>query len=118
MTKMTTAMIRSLKSDWFLYLLFLAVLVALWASLLKHEHNDFPSISMSEHSDSTWMAPSLYVDNEVTGENRELVIYGEELIAHTARYLGPNGSIARLTNGMNCWEVKGAYKWNWPSAAS
>jgi thiosulfate dehydrogenase len=30
------------------------------------------------------------------------VIYGEELIAHTSRYLGPNGSVAKLTNGMNC----------------
>jgi thiosulfate dehydrogenase len=28
--------------------------------------------------------------------------YGRELIAHTARYLGPNGSVAHLTNGMNC----------------
>jgi len=28
--------------------------------------------------------------------------YGRELIAHTARYLGPNGSVVHLTNGMNC----------------
>ena len=28
--------------------------------------------------------------------------YGRELIAHTAHYLGPNGSVAQLTNGMNC----------------
>lgn len=28
--------------------------------------------------------------------------YGRELIAHTALYLGPNGSVAHLTNGMNC----------------
>lgn len=28
--------------------------------------------------------------------------YGRELIAHTARYLGPQGSVAQLTNGMNC----------------
>ena len=28
--------------------------------------------------------------------------YGRELVAHTAAYLGPRGSVARLTNGMNC----------------
>ena len=28
--------------------------------------------------------------------------YGRELIAHTAQYLGPQGSVAHLTNGMNC----------------
>jgi thiosulfate dehydrogenase len=42
------------------------------------------------------------LDNELTGETRELILYGEELIAHTAQYLGPNGSVAQLTNGMNC----------------
>ena len=28
--------------------------------------------------------------------------YGRELIAHTAHYLGPSGTVAHLTNGMNC----------------
>nr|WP_294934694.1 c-type cytochrome [uncultured Flavobacterium sp.] len=28
--------------------------------------------------------------------------YGKELIAHTAKYLGPNGSVKQITNGMNC----------------
>ncbi|MBT9395104.1 c-type cytochrome [Hymenobacter sp. NST-14] len=28
--------------------------------------------------------------------------YGRELIAHTARFLGPQGSVAHLTNGLNC----------------
>jgi len=30
------------------------------------------------------------------------VEYGKELIAHTAKYLGPNGSVKKTTNGMNC----------------
>lgn len=30
------------------------------------------------------------------------VSYGRELIAHTANYLGPNGSVQHLSNGMNC----------------
>ena len=55
-----------------------------------------------DNPDSTWVAPSLSFDNSTIGEERDLVIYGEELIAHTSRYLGPNGSVAKLTNGMNC----------------
>jgi thiosulfate dehydrogenase len=38
----------------------------------------------------------------VQGEERALVIYGEDLIANTSKYLGPNGSVAHVTNGMNC----------------
>lgn len=28
--------------------------------------------------------------------------YGKELIMHTAKYLGPKGSVLQITNGMNC----------------
>jgi thiosulfate dehydrogenase len=28
--------------------------------------------------------------------------YGRELIVNTSRYLGPNGSVAQISNGMNC----------------
>ena len=55
-----------------------------------------------ERSDSTWIGPSLYIDNTVLGEERALIIYGQDLIAHTSKYLGPKGSVAQITNGMNC----------------
>jgi thiosulfate dehydrogenase len=35
-------------------------------------------------------------------EEGDLVRYGRELVAHTAIYLGPNGSVAKKSNGMNC----------------
>ena len=28
--------------------------------------------------------------------------YGKELIAHTAKYFGPNGTISKISNGLNC----------------
>jgi thiosulfate dehydrogenase len=31
-----------------------------------------------------------------------IIRYGRELIVHTAKYLGPKGTVAQLTNGMNC----------------
>jgi thiosulfate dehydrogenase len=33
---------------------------------------------------------------------RELVLYGRDLIAHTSDYLGPKGSVKAMSNGMNC----------------
>ena len=33
---------------------------------------------------------------------KKQVEYGRELIAHTAKYLGPNGSVKKITNGLNC----------------
>jgi thiosulfate dehydrogenase len=36
------------------------------------------------------------------GAAGELVRYGRELVTNTAQYLGPQGSVAQVTNGMNC----------------
>ncbi len=33
---------------------------------------------------------------------KELVLYGKELISHTSKYLGPKGSVNPISNGMNC----------------
>lgn len=50
--------------------------------------------------DSLWHPPN--VVNLPKNEEGELIRYGRDLIAHTADYLGPKGSVARLSNGMNC----------------
>lgn len=47
-----------------------------------------------------WQAPDIQAIADV--EQRKLVEYGKDLIAHTAKYLGPNGSIKPISNGMNC----------------
>jgi thiosulfate dehydrogenase len=49
-----------------------------------------------------WVAPSLLLDRELQGPERELVAYGSQLVAHTDLYFGPGGSINAITNGMNC----------------
>ncbi len=47
-----------------------------------------------------WMAPDV---STITDANqKEQVGYGKELIAHTAKYLGPKGSVLNISNGMNC----------------
>ncbi|TAE28108.1 MAG: cytochrome C [Cytophagales bacterium] len=49
-----------------------------------------------------WTAPSDWRLMRLSVAEQDLVRYGRELIAHTADYVGPNGSVAHLTNGMNC----------------
>ncbi|HVI47038.1 MAG TPA: c-type cytochrome [Chitinophaga sp.] len=49
---------------------------------------------------SLWQAPdTTAIPHTATGD---MVRYGRELIAHTAAYLGPHGSVAQISNGMNC----------------
>lgn len=51
---------------------------------------------------SLWTAPPDWSVMKLDPEEKQLVNYGKELIAHTADYLGPKGSVKRLSNGMNC----------------
>jgi thiosulfate dehydrogenase len=47
-----------------------------------------------------WRGPD--ADYAPAGEEGDLIRYGRDLVAQTAVYLGPNGKIAQITNGMNC----------------
>jgi thiosulfate dehydrogenase len=47
-----------------------------------------------------WKAPG--ISTIPPGKAGEMINYGKELIAHTAIYFGPKGSIAQISNGMNC----------------
>lgn len=47
-----------------------------------------------------WIAPD--AGQLPDGEEKNLILYGKDLIVHTAKYLGPQGSVAKITNGMNC----------------
>lgn len=50
--------------------------------------------------DSLWCAPDVAA---IPGDNTgDLIRYGRELIEHTSIYLGPNGKVAPISNGMNC----------------
>jgi len=51
---------------------------------------------------TTWVVPSHFQIPTHTNKNGELIQYGYELIAHTALYLGPKGTVQHTTNGMNC----------------
>ena len=43
-----------------------------------------------------------YVNSLPASPEADLIKYGRELIVNTAKYLGPKGTIAHMSNGMNC----------------
>lgn len=49
---------------------------------------------------AAWKAPDSTAIHR--DPDADLILYGRELIRHTARYLGPKGSVAHSSNGMNC----------------
>jgi thiosulfate dehydrogenase len=70
----------------------------------KPKDNTTPAdgVSIEEKKDNTvyWTAPDVNSITEV--KQKEQVEYGKELIAHTAKYLGPNGAVLKISNGLNC----------------
>ena len=88
------------KQNWIIYAISIVLVLAI--SIQTIEFINTPKREIPALIAEGWTAPSLFTDRSVQGEERALVIYGEELIANTSKYLGPNGSVAHVTNGMNC----------------
>jgi len=72
----------------------------------NRSHTDSSEVSNYQIPDSNfthlWEAPADWRLMKLSPEKRDLVLYGKELIANTAQYLGPHGSVAHVSNGMNC----------------
>lgn len=47
-----------------------------------------------------WTAPD--INSIANSDQKKLVAYGKELVVHTAKYLGPKGSVMQISNGLNC----------------
>lgn len=56
--------------------------------------------AVEEKKSTLWEAPDVETITDVA--QKEKIKYGKELIAHTAKYLGPKGSVLQISNGMNC----------------
>jgi thiosulfate dehydrogenase len=69
-----------------------------WLGQKKHFEN---RVARSDSSSLIrWRAPDL--SSLPSNKDKEMILYGRELIANTAYYFGPKGKIARTSNGMNC----------------
>ena len=80
-----------------LVILHLAMLPG-WSTLA--EQGDQRLEATPDSSGVAWKRPAL--SDLSSGRTGELIRYGRDLIVHTSRYLGPNGVVAPITNGMNC----------------
>jgi thiosulfate dehydrogenase len=104
-----------LLSRW-LYIIFIVSLVLMAVLLMRDEIKDAYTTSPEEkiyaqalvRNDSIykdyltlWKAKPITKDFENKNQ-LALIKYGQQLIQHTSRYLGPNGSVAQISNGMNC----------------
>ena len=74
------------------------------AFAVLHEINNTPVAYKNPLKEDSavhiWHAPSIAsLHND---SSSQLILYGRELIVHTAKYFGPHGMISNLTNGMNC----------------
>ncbi len=87
---------RELRSSWFAWLIIVVIIIMILNSFLHRSVNETPITN----NNNEWQAP----DINLLPHNDEgnLIRYGRELIVNTSIYFGPNGTIARLTNGMNC----------------
>jgi thiosulfate dehydrogenase len=92
----------------FLYTLLIALMGLLTFDLCQANRSEITSDSTQVYTqlDSNfthlWTAPSDWRMMYLRPEEKELVLYGRELIAHTSDYLGPKGSVRAMSNGMNC----------------
>ena len=93
---------KYLQKSWFI-----SVFVFLSAAIILCKCNTEPSkqatVEIKKDSVSVkaeWIAPD--TNSIAATEEGNLIRYGKNLIANTAYYLGPKGTVAHITNGMNC----------------
>lgn len=83
---------RNFFSFWLLFITAISVVSC------DHTKNRLKKIVATKTS--TWTPPD---SNAILGlDNGDIIRYGKQLLAHTAQYFGPQGSIAHLSNGMDC----------------
>lgn len=59
-----------------------------------------PPVSPQVAEPEFWRPPDIVLVSDKRAA--EEINYGRELITHTSRYLGPGGSVLKMSNGMNC----------------
>ncbi len=75
------------------FLLIVIILVAVFRKKIF-------SPSQKVNSSAEWKAPDTsHLSSTPEGQ---LILYGRQLISNTSKYLGPKGTVASITNGMNC----------------
>lgn len=93
---------RWLRSFWFPVTLALSTITFCLSSILQNSSSSsrVKSIRLPYREGELWVAPT---EDEIPfTEEGELIRYGKALVVRTARYLGPKGVVASISNRMNC----------------
>jgi thiosulfate dehydrogenase len=93
---------KEIRSSWLPLLLGLIILVVilnqlLFSTTIPKDEVSIPAVATSADE---WKAPDK--NNLPDDEQGKLIRFGHELISNTSLFFGPKGSIASITNGMNC----------------
>lgn len=97
-----------MKSNWIPVILSLILLIAIIAKMItsgredKKTENSFSGFVESEPVDTVWTTPWNKYQIPMDTDSGKLIWYGLQLISNTSLYLGPKGTVAQITNGMNC----------------
>ncbi len=86
-------------------ILLFIVLIALIAATqtgCSSQENEKNTAADSTFQQSVWVGASANQIPYYSSKDGELIWYGHELVANTAKYLGPKGSVLQISNGMNC----------------
>ncbi len=86
---------KLLNSPWFPRLLGILLVLILVVDILIN-----PKPSAEKDKIDEWQGPDSAAIPLIT--NGPLIAYGRQLIIHTASYLGPNGIVAHVSNGIDC----------------
>ena len=96
-----------LKRNWLLVLVYMVVAFVVTEGAIttfkerNKQKKSFDAYMASEPVDTVWRGASQEQIPYYT-DSGKLIWYGHELIANTSYYLGPKGTVAQTTNGMNC----------------
>ena len=93
---------KEIRSSWFPLLLGLIILVVIMGQLLFSRAivKDETLIPAATTTADEWVAPD--INTLPVDEQGKMIRYGHELISNTSLFFGKKGSIASITNGMNC----------------
>ncbi len=98
---------RYIKSQWLPFLLFIIIAVVIANDVIeshrktKAANKTFAAYLAAEPVDTVWRGWNKY-QIPTYSDSGKLIWYGHELIANTSYYLGPKGTVAHISNGMNC----------------
>jgi len=92
--------VKFLRSSWFLSYLCIIILLVIIIKFLSQPAPTEKPVVNNDSANKEWHAPDMNLVPE--SPEGDMIRYGRDLIVNTAKYFGPKGIVASITNGMNC----------------